>query len=180
MVTGLLLTLLKVRLHHTHTSMTTIFSLVLFLLLTNAHADVYTCKDGAGHLVTSDRAVTECSDKTTEVYTNTGVLKNQLQGTLTPEQKHAAQVQEQKRIKDAHEQDTIKKEQRYLTAHYPTEQDVEIARRKALDAIDAKIALEKQVIKESTNSLKDKKRKQARKDNNQLDQSTVLQITDED
>jgi hypothetical protein len=149
----------------------------LLMLLTNAHADIYTCKDSAGHLVTSDRAVKECSDKTTEVYTNTGVLKDQLLGPLTPEQKQAAQLQEQKRIKEAQEQEKLRKEQLYLIAHYPNEQDVEIARRKALDIIDTKIASEKQVAQEATDALNNKNRNQT---SNQNDQAKNVLITDDD
>jgi hypothetical protein len=144
-------------------------SIVMSLLFSNAHADIYRCKDSAGRLITSDKAVPECADKTTLVYSNNGALKVQLPGALTPEQKRAADLQEQQRIKENLAQEQKKKEQRYLLAHYPTEQDVESARQKELDAIDTKIASEKQVIAQTTETLNKKQNKQPQLRKNQTD-----------
>jgi len=145
----------------------------LFLLVflafqvVNAHADIFMCKDSSGHLITSDRAVPECTDKTTQVYTNSGVFKDQLPGVVTSEQKRAAELQEQRRAQEALEQEKQRKEQRYLMAHYPSEQDVDIARKKELSAIETKIATEQQTIQEATEAINNYHREQVQLPKNQ-------------
>ncbi len=88
----------------------------------------------------------ECVDKPTQVYRDNGIIKNQLTGALTPEQRRQAEQQEQQRAAAATELESVHKEQRYLLAHYPTEQDVELMRQKALSQVLAKIAAEKQAL----------------------------------
>lgn len=141
---------------------------LLILTLTNAHADLYRCTDSTGQIITSDRPIPECSDKATQVYTSNGVLKQQFAGALTPEQKRAAQLKEQQRLKELQEEENTKKELRYLTAHYPTEADVEIARHKALDILDEKIAAEKKLIGTNTTALKELQQEQARRSKDQI------------
>jgi hypothetical protein len=137
-------------------------SLLLIVLSMHAYAEIFSCRDGSGRLITSDRAISECAGKTTGVYTNSGVLKHYLPGPLTPEQRHAAELQEQQRIKLLQQEVQNQKEIRYLTTHYPTEQDIEIARQKELDAVDAKIAEEKKTIAVTTEALNKHRHEQTR------------------
>lgn len=148
-----------------------LFLPVLFMLpVVNTHAEIFTCKDSAGRIITSDRVISECADKTTRVYTNSGVLKKQLSGALTPEQKRAAELQEQQRTQEAREQEQQRKEQRYLIAHYPTKQDIDVARQKELKAIETKIAAEQQTIAVATEALNINHRALTRLSKNQQDQ----------
>lgn len=142
---------------------------LLSLPFSNVQADVYTCKDSAGRRITSDRPIADCAERATDVYSNTGILKDQLPGALSPEQKQEVLQQQQRRAKERQEYENIKKEKQYLIAHYPTEQDVEIARQKALDAIDTKIATEKQSIKDANDALSNKQHKPAQQVNDQSD-----------
>ena len=136
------------------------FPIVFSLFATNSYADVYRCKDSTGHLITSDRPIAECADKTTQVYTNGGVFKDQLPAALTPEQKRAAQLQEQQRIKEVREQQALRKEQQYLITHFPAEQDIETARQQELNALDIKIATEKQNVGVAMEALANNQRMQ--------------------
>jgi len=148
-----------------------IFLLVLLILpLVNTHAEIFSCKDSAGRLITSDRVMPECADKTTRVYTNSGVLKEKLSDALTAEEKRAAELKEQQRAQEAREQEQQRKEQRYLTAHYPTENDIELARKKELKALEAKIAAEQQTIAEATQALNSNHRALTRLSKNQQEQ----------
>lgn len=154
---------------------------ILFILaVSNTYADVYRCKDGTGHLITSDRPISECADKATQVYTNSGVFKDQLPGALTPEQKVAAELQEQQRVKESQEQAVRRKEQQYLTTHYPAEQDIEIARQRELDAIDKKIAAEKQSIEVATEALANNQRMQTHLPKTQNDKLFDAQMKADD
>jgi len=124
--------------------------LALFLAAT-AHADFYTCKDSAGHLLTSDRPIPECSDRAEQVYKSNGALKNQLPSS---DQRRLAEQQEQQKAAEALKQDALKREQRYLTAHYPDEASIEVARQKAIGVVEAKIAVETKNIATNTEELR--------------------------
>jgi|GEM_PF-4912686 len=134
---------------------------ILFIFpVTNTQADVYRCKDSTGHLITSDRPISECADKSTQVYTNSGVFKDQLPAALTPEQKQTAKLQEQQRLKESQAQQARRKEQQYLITHFPAEQDIETARHKELNALDTKIATEKKSVDVATEALINNQRMQ--------------------
>lgn len=138
------------------------FSALLMWASTPVHADIYRCRDKTGQIITSDRVIPECSDKVTQVYTSNGVLKEQFNGTLTPEQKRMADLEKQQRLKEAKIEEDNKKQLRYLTAHYPTEADIEIARQKALNALNEKIITEQKLIETNTKALKVLQQEQAR------------------
>ena len=127
--------------------------LLVVLASGQAQADFYSCKDNNGHLITSDRPIPECADKSTQIYRNNGILKAEIAGALTPEQRRTAELQQQQREAAARQAEADRKEQRYLLAHYPTEQDVELERKKALDAVQAKIAAEKKNIAINTDAM---------------------------
>lgn len=126
---------------------------LLWLLSVNARADYYTCKDSSGHVITSDRPIPECADKSTQIFNSNGILKNQYAGALTPEQHHAAEVQQQKQTKDAVQQDTLKREQLFLISHYANENAIEMARKQASEALEAKITLETRSIENATAAI---------------------------
>lgn len=123
------------------------------LVSSQAHADFFSCKDNAGHLITSDRPIPECADKSTQIYKNNGMLRTEMSGALTPEQRRNAELQEQQRASATKQAELSKKEQRYLSAHYPTEQDVELERKKALDLVELKIIAEKKNIATTTDAF---------------------------
>jgi len=134
------------------------FVIPALLLCGTANADFYTCKDGAGHVVSSDRPIPECAEKSTQVFKENGTLKNQLPAPLTPDQRRAIEIQEQQHQKDLQHQEELKREQLFLIAHYPNEGAIETARKKELDAIDVKIAAETRNIETATTTLNNNQR----------------------
>jgi hypothetical protein len=154
------------------------------LISSQAHADFYSCKDNTGHLITSDRPIPECADKATQVFKNNGMLKTEMHGALTPEQRHAAELQEQQRALATRQAESDKKEQRYLLAHYPSEHDVEVERKKALDIVELKITVEKKNIAATTelfnknhNELVQLAKNQASKINEMKNKEDDLKLT---
>jgi len=105
-------------------------------------------------LITSDQPIPECASKPTQVFQNNGTLKNEIPASLTVEQRHAAELKEQQRAKDAAQQEDLKREQRYLTAHYPDEASIEIARKQAIKSIESKIATETQSLQAANETLR--------------------------
>jgi len=115
----------------------------LFLLLScSARAEFYTCKDNAGHVISSDRPIPECADKSTQVFKANGSLKGQLAAPPTPEQRKAAEIMEQQRVREALHQEDIKREQLYLAAHYANEDAIETARKREIESVEDRIAIE--------------------------------------
>lgn len=154
-----------------------LFLAMLFILsVTHTYADVYRCKDSTGHVVTSDRPIPECADKSTQVYTNSGVFKDQLPAPLTPEQRQSAKLQEQQKLRESQEQEARRKEQQYLITHYPAEQDIEIARQKELSALDTKIATEKQNVNVAMEALTNNQRMQSNLPKNENDKLFEAQM----
>jgi len=129
------------------------FILLCLLLPTHARADFYSCKDNAGHLVTSDRPIPECADKPVSVFKDNGMLKTQIATPLNAAQRKAAELQEQERAKEQLNKENLNREQRFLVAHYPNLQAIESARKKELDVIESKIANEKHNIETATTAL---------------------------
>jgi hypothetical protein len=125
-----------------------------WFLTSGAHADFYSCRDNAGHLITSDQPIPECASKSTQVFQNNGILKNEIPASLTVEQRRAAELKEQQRAKEASHQEDMRREQRYLTAHYPNEASIEIARKQAINSIESKIAAESQSLQTANETLK--------------------------
>ena len=129
-------------------------ALVLGLgLATHAAAEIYTCKDSAGHVLTSDRPIPECANKSTQVFTNNGTLKTQFSAPLTSEQRHAAESLAQRNAEQVRQQQDLERERRFLAAHYPNEASIELARQKQLKAIVDKMAAENQTIKTATDAV---------------------------
>ncbi|PRC91564.1 DUF4124 domain-containing protein [Solimicrobium silvestre] len=154
---------------------------ILFVLhLASAHADIYSCKDSAGHMITSDRPIPECANRSTQIYGNNGSLKQEFAAELTPEQKRAAELKEQQRVKEAQQQEQLKKEQRYLIAHYPNEQSVEIARHQAVDVLEAKIKVEKHLIEVTTAALNKNREEQLHIPQNQTNKIIAAQNQEDD
>lgn len=128
-------------------------AIVLLFLSCGAQADFYTCKDNAGHIITSDRPIPECAAKPLQVYQNNGVLKTEIAGPMTAEQRKSAELQEQQRSKEKQRTEEIKREQRYYTAHYPNEDAIEAAREDAIHAVESKITTETHVLDAATKAL---------------------------
>jgi hypothetical protein len=109
------------------------FSLIAFLYASAAKADVYKCVTAAGKVVTSDRVIPECANQRTLVFKNNGALKKEIAPPLTAEEKRKlAEAIERKAALEEAEM-TRQKEERFLLAHYKNEQDIQVARKKAID-----------------------------------------------
>ena len=128
-------------------------TILCLLLSSRARADFYSCRDSAGHMVTSDRPIPECADRSTQVFKENGILKNQISTPQNEQQRKAAEILEQQRVRETQHQEDLKREHLFLVAHYPTEEAVEVARKKELDALNVKISAETRNIEAATTAL---------------------------
>lgn len=135
------------------------YSFIAILYSSESKADVYKCVTASGIVITSDRVIPECANRNTKVFKNNGALKTEIAPPLTQEEKKKlAEEKEKKRIAEEAES-ARQKEERYLLAHYSNEQDIQIARQKAVDVyLEKKNLTSEQLIllNKSLNELTEK------------------------
>ncbi len=103
-----------------------------------ARADIFRCTNAAGKLVTSDKPIPECQNRATKIYKNNGIFKSEVAPPLTPEQKKKQEQEAERRKAEQLAEIELKREERYLNAHFRSEADIEVARKRAVDSLEDK------------------------------------------
>lgn len=119
----------------------TSFSLLSFFCAISAQeacADIFRCTNAAGKLITSDKPIPECQNRATKIYKNNGIFKSEVAPPLTSEQKKKQELEDERRKAEQQAEEEQKREERYLNAHYRSEADIEIARKRSVDALNDK------------------------------------------
>lgn len=104
---------------------------------------IYTCVDGKGRKITSDRPITECTDRTQQEITPSGTVKRVVGPTLTAQERAALEEKERVAAEARAQEQEEKRRDRALLLRYPTRQVHEKERALALEQVD-------EVIKAST------------------------------
>lgn len=125
---------------------TTILSVFGISLAPYAHAELYSCKDATGHLITSDRPIPECANRALKVLRNNGLFYREIPAPQSEEDKRKAQIELEKQKNEALLEEARMKEERYLLAHYSSESDIELMRNRSLDVLKERIRLGKEQI----------------------------------
>lgn len=113
----------------------------------NVYADIYTCKDAAGHTLTSDRPIPECADRAMFVRQNPAQSQREIPRPKTAEERRKAEAdQEKQKIADQLEEQR-KREELYLLANFKSEQAIEMTRQKSLEVIQEKIRVGSEQMK---------------------------------
>ncbi|MFD2270416.1 DUF4124 domain-containing protein [Undibacterium arcticum] len=118
---------------------------LLALVPVAARAEIYICKDGGGHTITSDRPVAECADRVMRVMSG-GLVRREIAAPLTPEQRRQKQVEQDKLRADAVAAEEQRQLDRILLARYQSDLDIEAARKRALQPVQDLIAGSNQAI----------------------------------
>lgn len=106
------------------------FCLSLALLPVCSQAQIFTCKDGSGRMLSSDRPIPECANRPMREISREGWVRREIPAPLTAEQKRQLQLQdEQRKARDAalEEQRQV---DRVLMMRYGSEASIETARRR--------------------------------------------------
>lgn len=106
-----------------------------------AVAEIYSCRDASGRLITSDRPIPECADRALTVRKNVGQVAREIPRPLTPEERKKALQEEEKRKQEILAEEEQRKHERYLLAHYRNEDDLERDRKEKLAAVREKIRI---------------------------------------
>jgi hypothetical protein len=100
---------------------------------TAAPAAIYTCTDGTGKKLTSDRPIPACSDREQRVLNADGSVKRMLPPNMTADERSEQEARDrQAAAVRAPQQDAIRRD-RNLVARFPNEATHSKARAKALD-----------------------------------------------
>ena len=114
---------------------------------------IYTCRDHAGRTITSDRPITECAGVMRELGP-TGILRREIAPPLTADQQHQKDLDDKnKRVADEAVREKRRRDAALLTA-YQNEDQIEMARRRAVADADDSIKSSRVRLEELT---KDKK-----------------------
>lgn len=123
--------------------MKTIFTIILAvtsgLVFSSVHAEIYTCKDAAGHLLTSDRPIPECANRSMFVRKTLGQNPREIPAPLTPEERRKADEEQEKQKSEMLLEEQQKREDQHLLANYKSESDIELARQRSLEFVKEKI-----------------------------------------
>jgi ribosomal protein S17E len=103
---------------------------------TSSGAGIYTCTDGKGRKLTSDRPIVECIDRTQKELNASGTVRRQIGPSLTAEEKSKLEEQEKQvaieRAREAEE----KRRDRALLTRYPDRAAHDNERNEALGQVD--------------------------------------------
>lgn len=108
-------------------------STVTIMQIPNVYAQIYTCKDKNGHMLSADKPIPECADQDMEERNKQGLVKRVIPAPLTDEQKAQKdrELAEQKRT--AQEQREKARQDRLLMETYRNEQEILDAKQRNLN-----------------------------------------------
>jgi hypothetical protein len=97
---------------------------------------IYSCVDGSGRKITSDRPIAECNDRVQKKINPSGTVKGLLEPSLTADER-AAREEKEKRAAELREREVEEKRRdRALLQRYPNRALHDKERSEALDQID--------------------------------------------
>lgn len=116
-----------------------VIALLVMSISTMANAEIFMCKDAAGHTYTSDRPIPECAGQAVREYANSGMLKRRIAAPLTAEQQKAKQAQEEKKQAELAAQQEQRQADRALLARYHGESGIEHSRQRDAQPVEKQI-----------------------------------------
>ena len=97
---------------------------------------IYTCTDGKGRKITSDRPIMDCIDRNQQEITPSGTVKRVLGPTLTAQERAALEEKEKAEAEARALQAEEKRRDRALLSRYPNRQSHDKERAQALVQVD--------------------------------------------
>lgn len=128
-------------------------SLSLLIILTcmlcsqRVRAEIYTCKDAAGHTLTSDRPIPECADRAMFVRQSPTQKQKEIPRPRTAEERRKADAEAEKQKLDELQEEQRKREELYLLANFKSENDIELARQRSVAIVKEKIQVGNEQVK---------------------------------
>lgn len=111
---------------------------IIIVLPNSAFAEIYRCTNQEGKLISADRVPVECKGQTIRIYSNSGTLKSEIAPpqSAADKQKQLKLAETQRQLELAQEE--LAREERYLTTHFRSENDIVTAQKRALEIVEGK------------------------------------------
>jgi hypothetical protein len=111
-----------------------------FVVASSAHAAIYSCVDGSGRRLTSDRPIVECATREQRMLNADGSVRQIVPPTMTPDERAEADAKERQAAADrVAQQDAIRRD-RNLLIRFPNDAAHMKAREAALDDVRKGVA----------------------------------------
>ncbi|MDB5842462.1 MAG: hypothetical protein JWQ23_4414 [Herminiimonas sp.] len=111
-----------------------------------AHAQIYVCKDTAGRTYTSDRPIPECVKSVVREIDRNGIVRREIHPPLTAEQKLRKQQEDERRRAEEAAAAEQRQSDRALMARFRNEQDITVARTRAIEPVHEVLKYEAEVL----------------------------------
>lgn len=98
--------------------------LLLAPALGHAQTKIYICKDAAGHTLTSDRPIAECSNRPVREIDRSGITRREIPAPLTPEEKQQQAREEAARRAEQLAAEERRHSDRALLARFRSEEEI--------------------------------------------------------
>ena len=109
---------------------------------------IYTCVDGKGRRITSDRPIVECIDREQKILNDSGTVRQTVGPTLTPIEQRLHEERKRQLADERQREADEKRRDRVLLARYPGRAEHDAERASALDAVAEVIRAAQQRIAE--------------------------------
>jgi hypothetical protein len=106
-----------------------------------AQAEIYSCRDASGQIITSDRPMPECANRAITVRRNDGQSLREIPRPLTGDERQKFKLEQEQKKNDELREERRKKDELYLLANYKNEGDIEASRQRALGVLHEKIRI---------------------------------------
>jgi len=100
---------------------------------------IYTCVDGKGRRLTSDRPIVECIDREQRELTPGGILRRKIGPSLTADERAAEEEKQRKLVEERNRTLEEKRRERALLTRYPDKLTHDKERRLALGQVDGMV-----------------------------------------
>ena len=109
---------------------------------------IYTCTDGKGRTLTSDRPIRECIDREQRELNSSGTTRRTVGPSLTAQERSAVEAREQRAAEEVARQAEDRRRDRALLSRYKNKDGHDAERGEALTQVDAVIAAAKKRVGE--------------------------------
>lgn len=133
------------------------FWLSLALLPGWSQAQIFTCRDAAGRMLSSDRPIPECANRPMRELSREGVVRRDIAAPLTAEQKRQVQLQEEQRKTQEAGREAQRQFDRVLMMRYSSEASIETARQRDMLLLQEKLQESNRLISNAETELNKKK-----------------------
>lgn len=130
-----------------------LFWLSLALLPLWSQAQIFTCKDASGRMLSADRPIPECANRPMREISREGWVRREIPAPLTAEQKRQLQLQDEQRKSQQAALEEQRQYDRVLMMRYSSEASIEAARRRDVLMMQEQVREANQTITDAERNL---------------------------